>query len=54
VIMSDLHSSCLGGHLGAKKLADLVSSRFFWVGILHDCTDFVATCSVCQRNKIST
>lgn len=30
VILSDLHSSGLGGHVGRKKLLQLVKSRFYW------------------------
>jgi Integrase zinc binding domain len=33
VILSDLHNSALGGHLGYKKLLKLVSTRFYWRGI---------------------
>ena len=33
VILSDLHNSALGGHLGFKKLLKLVSARFYWKGI---------------------
>ena len=30
VILSDLHGSALGGHVGRKKLLDLAKKRFFW------------------------
>ena len=30
VVLSDLHSSALGGHLGYRKLLKLASSRFYW------------------------
>jgi Integrase zinc binding domain len=33
VILSDLHNSALGGHLGFKKLLKAVSTRFYWRGL---------------------
>jgi predicted DNA-binding protein with PD1-like motif len=29
VVLSDLHNSALGGHLGFKKLLKVVSARFY-------------------------
>jgi hypothetical protein len=33
MVLSDLHNSALGGHLGFKKLLKIVSARFYWRGI---------------------
>ena len=47
VILSDLHNSALGGHLGYKKLLKAVSKRFYW-RVMHDSIkQFIKECSVC-------
>ena len=41
VILNDLHSSALGGHLGFKKLLKAVSTRFYWQGMYASIKAFV-------------
>ncbi|MDY6966902.1 MAG: integrase zinc binding domain-containing protein, partial [Halobacteriota archaeon] len=41
VILSDLHNSALGGHLGFKKLLKAVSARFYWRGMSASVKSFV-------------
>ena len=53
-MLSDLHSSALGGHLGFKKLLKAVSKRFFWQNMSESVSTFVKRCEVCQANKHST
>jgi hypothetical protein len=47
VILNDLHSSALGGHLGFKKLLKAVSSRFYWKGMHVSVKTFIKRCPVC-------
>ena len=47
VVLSDLHSSALGGHLGYRKLLKLVQSRFYFEGMQKTVDAFVKKCSVC-------
>jgi Integrase zinc binding domain len=47
VILSDLHSSALGGHLGFKKLLKAVSTRFYWKGMYLTVKTFIKRCGVC-------
>ena len=54
VVLSDLHSSALGGHLGFKKLLKTVTKRFFWQNMSESVSTFVKRCEVCQANKYST
>ena len=54
VVLSDLHSSALGGHLGFKKLLKAVSKRFFWQNMSESVSTFIKRCEVCQANKHST
>ena len=47
VILSDLHNSALGGHLGYKKLLKAVLKRFYWRGMHDSIKQFIKECSVC-------
>ena len=47
VILSDLHNSALGGHLGFRKLLQAVSKRFYWRGMHASVKNFVKKCPVC-------
>ena len=47
VILSDLHSSALVGHLGFKKLLKAISTRFYWKGIYLTVKTFIQRCAVC-------
>jgi hypothetical protein len=41
VVLSDLHNSALGGHLGFKKLLKVVSARFYWRGMSASVKSFI-------------
>ena len=53
-ILRELHASALGGHLGRRKLDELVKKRFFWPSISRDVRKFCSECDVCQRSKVVT
>lgn len=33
IILSDLHSSALGGHMGPKKMLALLKKRAYWLNM---------------------
>ena len=47
LILTELHSSGLGGHLALRKMHREVSKRFFWLGLKRDVANFVKQCVVC-------
>ena len=48
-VMKLAHEAILGGHLGAKKTTDRVTSSFYWPGITSDIRRFCQSCDQCQR-----
>ncbi|GLI69983.1 hypothetical protein VaNZ11_014632, partial [Volvox africanus] len=50
-ILARFHEDPLAGHPGSKRLIDLVQRSFWWPRLAKDATNFVQTCSLCQRNK---
>lgn len=46
-ILSELHSTPLGGHLGVAKLIGLVTIRFWWKSLYSDVKKFCYECVVC-------
>ena len=53
-ILSQLHSSALGGHLSEKKLLQKVKRRFFWTTMRQDVNRFCKECPICQQQRSST
>ena len=47
VILSDLHASALGGHLGRRKLLAEVQRRFYWKNMCRSVDMFLKKCPVC-------
>ena len=39
----------MGGHLGAKKTIDRITSSFHWPGIINGVTGFCRSCDICQK-----
>jgi hypothetical protein len=50
-IMSALHDSPLGGHLGFPVTYRKIKQIFAWAGMKSAVKEFVANCSVCQQAK---
>lgn len=48
-IVSFVHNSC---HEGYQKTLFRISRDFCWEGMRAHIRDFVATCLICQRNKV--
>ena len=48
-VMKLAHESIVGGHLGAKKTVDRITSNFHWPGIVADVTRFCRSCDICQK-----
>ena len=47
MILLELHTSPLGGHLGFLKMYHRVKKYFFWDGLKSDIQNFVVKCLVC-------
>ena len=45
------HDHPTAGHLGANKTAAKIRQVGYWVGMLHDITEYCEKCSVCQAFK---
>ena len=48
-VMKFAHESIVGGHLGAKKTVDRITSNFHWPGVFADVTRFCRSCDICQK-----
>jgi hypothetical protein len=45
------HGLPMSGHLGRKKMTDLVCSRFYWKGVTRDIRKWIRACVPCVRRK---
>ncbi|KAL0412013.1 UNVERIFIED_CONTAM: Transposon Ty3-I Gag-Pol polyprotein [Sesamum latifolium] len=52
-LLTEFHSSPMGGHSGVKATLARLSVSFYWPGMLTDIKHFVKECIVCQCNKYS-
>ena len=50
-ILSELHNSPTGGHLGVRKTKLKAKQRFFWYGLTKDVKLWCKTCDVCASQK---
>jgi len=39
----------VGGHMSAKRTEQRISLSFWWPGLAKECTEYVQTCTVCQK-----
>ena len=53
-LISEFHSTPLGGHFGVTKTLRRLEASFFWQGMKADVQRFIKECTVCQQNKSST
>jgi len=44
-----VESISLQGHHGINTTVNLISSRFFWRDVVGDVSEYIKTCSQCQR-----
>ena len=52
-ILQECHDTRYAGHLGVRKIEELINRDFYWPTIHADVTTYVQTCEKCQRNKPS-
>ena len=50
-ILSGLHNSPVGGHMGAKKTLEKVRSRFYWPGQRQCVHNWCSSCYLCASRK---
>ena len=50
-ILSLSHDLPASGHQGQDRTLQRCKQRFYWYNMTHDVKRFVASCSVCNRNK---
>jgi len=53
-VMSGLHCSSFGGHLGISKTISRAKGRFYWPQMRRCIRTFVQSCRVCGEVKVST
>ena len=53
-ILTELHDSPTGGHLGEDKLYSRLQQRFYWPGYSTDVKHWCATCPSCTARKSPT
>ncbi|KAA8547210.1 hypothetical protein F0562_003634 [Nyssa sinensis] len=51
LILTDNHSSPIGGHFGFHKTLHRISQSFIWPKMQQAVKDFLKTCEVCQKYK---
>jgi hypothetical protein len=51
-ILSEIHDTPYGGHLGVARTLEQLQRMFVWPGCTTDVKQFVSTCHTCQRDKI--
>ena len=51
-VMKLAHESIVGGHLGAKKTVDRITSNFHWPGVVSNVTRFCRSCDICQKTAL--
>ena len=52
-VLSELHDSTAGAHLGMGKTLCKVRDRFFWYAMRSDVEDWVGRCEICCSRKMS-
>ncbi|GFS16804.1 Gypsy retrotransposon integrase-like protein 1 [Elysia marginata] len=50
-VMSVVHDSLTGAHLGIRRTKDKVLSNFYMPGVDGDVTRYCRSCDVCQRTR---
>ncbi|GJY72553.1 ty3-gypsy retrotransposon protein [Tanacetum coccineum] len=50
-LLTEFHSSFIGGHAGINATVKRLSSTFTWLGLKKDVAQFVKSCAVCQAIK---
>lgn len=53
-LLQEFHDSPSGGHSGVLRTCKRIAAQFYWLSLPKIVCDYVASCSVCQKNKSST
>lgn len=53
-ILTEFHSSPIGGHSGVARTKARIASQFFWPTMNKDICYFVSKCLICQQAKTAT
>ena len=51
-ILRESHDSPLSGHVGVERMVVKVQQLYWWRGLYTDIKEYVASCDLCQRNKV--
>ena len=52
-IITEYHESVVGGHQGMARLFNRIRENFYWVGMRKQINDFVRSCPICQKTKLT-
>ena len=52
-VLTELHSTALGGHLGEEKTLGRIRDQFYWPGYHNDVQDWCKMCPDCAATKTS-
>ena len=47
------HDDALARHFDTKKTQELLNRKFYWSNMTNDVKEYVSTCDICQRIKVS-
>ena len=50
-ILTEYHSSPIGGHVGITRTTICISAQFYWPNMRKDVQKFIAECVICQQAK---
>ena len=50
-VLEGLHSTLVGGHMGAAKTLEKVRARFYWPGQRNDVDMWCRKCAICNSCK---
>ena len=53
-LLDELHTSALAGHLGVRKMLDLLYQQVWWPKMRQSVATYVANCDLCKWVEYST
>lgn len=54
LLLQEFHDSSCEGHSGVLRTYKRVAQQFYWPSMQRTIQQYIAYCSVCQRNKVAT
>lgn len=52
-LIKETHNSVIGGHTGMKRTMSKLKEMYYWKSMKKDIANYIASCDLCQRNKIN-